>query len=249
MEKVKLLLTDDEECVRNAIAKIVDWDSVGAELCGTAKDGADALDKIMAYEPDILLIDIRMPKMSGLEVIEEINRHEEWHIKSIVLSGHDEFDYARQALRLGAVDYLLKPCLQEDILKAVENARALLMQEKQMRSGKEQKEEKTGHHLVDTAIAYIKQNFRKEISLASTAEEIMITAGYLSTLFKQHTGKSFVDYLNQYRLEQACKLLKNSLLKNYEIAYAVGFNDERYFTRMFKKYYEVCPSDYRNKEL
>lgn len=248
MEKVKLLLTDDEECVRNAIARIVDWESVGAELCGTAKDGMDALDKILAYEPDILLIDIRMPKMSGLEVIEEINRHEDWHIKSIVLSGHDEFEYARQALRLGAVDYLLKPCLQEDILKAVENARTLLFQERELRSDKEGQEEKTGHHLVDVAVVYIKENFRKEISLASIAEEIMITAGYLSTLFKQYTGKSFVDYLNHYRMEQACKLLRNSLLKNYEIAYAVGFNDERYFTRMFKKYYGVCPSEYRNKE-
>lgn len=248
MEKVKLLLTDDEESVRNAIARIVDWESAGAEICGTAKDGADALDKIVAYEPDILLIDIRMPKMSGLEVIEEINRHEDWHIKSIVLSGHDEFEYARQALRLGAVDYLLKPCLQEDILKAVENARALLMQEKETRA-KQQKDEKTGHHLVDAAIAYIKQNYRKEISLASTADEIMITAGYLSTLFKQHTGKSFVDYLNHFRLEQACRLLKNCQLKNYEVAYAVGFNDEHYFTRLFKKHYGMCPSDYRNKEL
>lgn len=248
MERVKLLLTDDEENVRNAIARIVDWESAGAELCGTAEDGVDALEKIKAYEPDILLVDIRMPKMTGLEVIEEINRHGDWHIKCIVLSGHDEFDYARQALRLGAVDYLLKPCLPEDILGAVKNARALLLQEREMRAGQEEGDEKTGHYLVDAAVAYIKQNYKNEITLAAVAEKIMITANYLSTLFKQHTGKSFTDYLNQYRVEQAVRLLKNCTLKNYEIAYAVGFKDERYFTRMFKKYCGVCPSEYRNKE-
>lgn len=247
MEKVKLLLTDDEENVRNAIARIVDWESAGVELCGTAKDGADALDKIKAYEPDILLIDIRMPKMTGLEVIEEINRHDDWHIKCIVLSGHDEFDYARQALRLGAVDYLLKPCLPGDIIRAIENARTLLIQERETR-GDRGEDEKTGHYLVDAAVAYIKQNYRNEITLAAVAEKIMITANYLSTLFRQHTGKSFIDYLNHYRVEQAGRLLKSCMLKNYEIANAVGFKDERYFTRIFKKYFEVCPSEYRNKE-
>ena len=93
---------------------------------------------------------------------------------------------------------------------------------------------------------YIDKNYMKDITLSMVANEIYITSGYLSTLFKQVTGDSFVNYLNRVRIEQACDLLKDVRLKTYEVAYQVGFQDEKYFTKVFKKLKGTSPSHYRN---
>jgi two-component system response regulator YesN len=253
MNDFKLLLVDDEEGVRNAIARMVDWSSIGVKLCAPAKDGVDALEKVREYCPDILLMDIRMPGKTGLEVIAEIACHDEWIIKSVILSGYDDFAYAQKALRLGAVDYLLKPCMPEDILKAVDSAKQSVIKERERRSLKQGMGERpatdrtTGHRFIDAAIEHIRENYDKDISLAATAEAVFLSPGYFCTLFRQYTGQNYVDYLNGVRLNEACRLLSQSLMKTYEIAYAVGFRDETYFTKLFKKQYGVSPSEHRKR--
>lgn len=250
MNDFKLLLVEDEEGVRNAIARMVDWSGIGVKLCAPAKDGVDALEKIQEFAPDILLLDIRMPGKNGLEVIAEIACHDEWIIKSVVLSGYDDFTYAQKALRLGAVDYLLKPCMPEDILKAVDCAKQSVIKERErrrlMHMGRPA-EETTGHRFIDAAIEYIMDHYDGDVSLATTAEAVFLSPGYFCTLFRQYTGQNYVDYLNGVRLNAACELLAHSLLKTYEIAFEVGFKDEAYFTRLFKKQYGVSPSEYRKK--
>jgi two-component system response regulator YesN len=250
MDDFKLLLVDDEEGVRNAIARMVDWSAVGVEICATAKDGVDALEKVREYGPDILLLDIRMPGKSGLEVIAEIACHDDWIIKSVVLSGYDDFAYAQKALRLGAVDYLLKPCMPEDILKAVDSAKQCVIKERERRRLQcmgHASDKTTGHRFIDAAIEYIMENYDGDVSMAATAEAVFLSPGYFCTLFRQYTGQNYVDYVNGVRLGAACRLLSNSLMKTYEVAFAVGFKDETYFTKLFKRQYGISPSEYRKR--
>ncbi|HEY5583692.1 MAG TPA: response regulator [Ruminiclostridium sp.] len=115
---INLLIVDDEEEIRKGIRLNVDWEAYGVSICGEAEDGEAALKLIKETHPDILLIDIRMPGLSGLQVIEAINS-KATPIKSIILSGHDDFNYAQSALRYGVSDYLLKPCRSRDILEVV----------------------------------------------------------------------------------------------------------------------------------
>jgi len=515
MNKIKLVIADDETSIRNALCSMIDWESENIEVCGVAKNGIEALDIIKKMEADIAILDIRMPIMDGLEVIAELKKLK-LNTKTIILSGYDAFSYAREALVQGASNYLLKPCRPEEILAAVldvkkhmeaEQAEELRAKEKseelessrydvrnkrladlilttneKMVSGCEEKigfkmgdhgfcivikpsdhflfhmqhqqfiieylenilpcvagciaenivavlsdniksekkllrdgliklkqllsskftllvsigvgnivtrvdglkpsyqnalkaldmihffgsdfvifydsiyetqnniypskieneiieaiknrdigvcskkvdeffyssqehsggngiiknviaillslyhftvisgfqaevifgrplelmeqiqksrtpeelsqriksqctwiieqmkENVTKNRFVNEAVIYIRHNYHKDITLSTVAEEIFITPGYLSTLFKQALGDNFINYLNGVRIEKACELLKDVRLKTYEVANQVGFQDEKYFTKVFKKISGVSPSQYK-KEL
>jgi two-component system, response regulator YesN len=514
MDRIKVLIADDEENIRAALEKVIDWNSIGAYVCASAYNGKDALEKIKKYLPDILLMDIRMPGKSGLEVIQQI-RDSNPDIKAIVLSGYDDFSYAQQAISLGAVNYLLKPSLPEQILSAVDEVCRKIRAERLKTQEKDEKEHqilqnqkelhdktvaeiilthneqlaeqkareigfpignsqfcivisppehilffeqqkkyiiqsvetiftcqtaclaedivvlvsgdvneekaaiqkqllklksevshlfnvslsiavgnnakifgdlyqsyedalkirgmffflgtdfvmfydsiysnkvldiypvesekeifsaieqrnipncmdridfffsqvagksdnkgaivqativlllsayhfmlqfniemqavfdnpfnvfeeiqrsksiheleekikfifgrvittlnfnKTGNDLVDIVIGYIQRKYMSDIFLSNAAQEAGITPAYLSTLFKQTLGQNFVDYLSAVRIEKGCELLKNSKLKTYEISYQVGFRDEKYFTKVFKKLTGISPSEYK----
>jgi two-component system response regulator YesN len=120
----KLFIVDDEEEIREGLKNKIEWAKYDIEVCGVAENGERALKQITVTLPDVILVDIMMPVMNGLDLVKHLAS--EWpNIKSIVISGHDDFKYAQAALRLGAVDYLLKPCRPEEIISAIHKAKAL----------------------------------------------------------------------------------------------------------------------------
>lgn len=98
---------------------------------------------------------------------------------------------------------------------------------------------------MELAREYIEEHYYENIMLADVAQKVSISAGYLSTLFQKQLSKGFVDYLNEIRIEHACTYLQQNYLKTYEIAYRVGFKDEKYFSKVFKKIKGQSPSEYR----
>ena len=125
---VKLLIVEDEKRIRDGIKNSIDWASNGISICGEAENGAEALDLIVRLSPDIMLLDIRMPVMSGLQVLEALKAGD-FPVKSIILSGYDDFSYVQKALRFGASDYLLKPCPPDEMLNTVLNVKGLIENE------------------------------------------------------------------------------------------------------------------------
>ncbi|QAA30991.1 response regulator [Clostridium manihotivorum] len=125
----KLFLVDDEIELIEGLKELVDWERNNIQICGEANNGIDALEKILTLKPDIVIMDIRMPKMSGLELLEKIYS-KGLSIKCIILSGYDDFSYAKQALNLSAYNYLLKPCRPSEILEAVLDAKNKLIEER-----------------------------------------------------------------------------------------------------------------------
>ena len=119
---LKAILADDEEIVRTSIAKWLPWKELGIELAGTASDGEEALSMIMEIRPDIIITDIRMPKMDGLELIRRISARLQ-DSEFIILSGFGEFSYAQTAMQYGVKHYLLKPARKEDLVRTLEEAR------------------------------------------------------------------------------------------------------------------------------
>lgn len=241
---VTLLIADDEDHIRNGIKTYIALNSKVIDKIYTASNGAEALEKIFKYKPDIMLIDVQMPYKNGLMVMKEAN---EAGIcpKTIILSGYDEFAYAQQAIRYGALDYLLKPCRSTDILMKVE--RLVETKNPSTPSLGDEKEEKQSNQIVNMAVEYINEHYMESLSLTKVAEEVGVTPGYLTTLFAQTIGDGFVDYLNKIRVDRACNYLHDGQLKIYEVAYKVGFKDEKYFTRVFKKITKVSPSQFRKK--
>lgn len=115
---INLLIADDEIEILEGIRSVIDWEANDIRICGEASDGRSALELIYKLSPDVVLMDIRMPKLTGLEVLEEIHK-DNLNTKCIILSGYDDFYYARKAINLKATDYLLKPCQPNDILESV----------------------------------------------------------------------------------------------------------------------------------
>lgn len=243
MEKqdVKLLIVDDEENILNRMEKYIRQNMTCFSEIYTAKSGQEALDIIYRFQPEIMLLDVQIPVKNGLEVMKEA-RAKGLCPKTIILSGYDTFSYAQQALRLGAIDYLLKPCRSTEICQRLSQ---IVKGEDTMDEPEIVQEEKAANPAVRTAQRYISEHLTENLNLSEVAEKAGVSTAYLSTLFSQHLGCGFVDYLNKMRIEYASHYMQDGGMKIYEIAYKVGFRDEKYFSRVFKKVMGLSPSEYR----
>ncbi len=238
---VKLLIADDEDVIRNGIAKYVQLHTDRFDKIYLASNGQEAIETIFRDKPDILLLDVQMPLKDGIEVMQEAKRAGIMPY-TLILSGYDEFSYCQQAIRYGAKDYLLKPVRSSEILQKLNNAADILFGAEKAPVEKEVGEK---NRLVELAKEYMAEHYYENLTLVNVAQKVGITAGYLSTLFSQKVDKGFVDYLNELRIDHACTYLQQDYLKTYEIAYKVGFNDEKYFSKVFKKIIGQSPSEYR----
>lgn len=245
---VCLLIAEDEEAIRNSIANFVKKQADFIDTVYTAGSGQEALDKILCHRPQLMLLDIQMPIKDGIEVLEEATSANLCP-KTIIVSGHDDFSYAQKAIRYGVIDYLLKPCRSSEILekmRLIVNREFSAVQETGS-AGKEKRN--NGNYLVDAALKYIQEHYPEDITLPLVAKKIGITPGYLSTLFNRTLNCKFVDYLNKIRIDHACSYFYDSRLKTYEVAFKVGFNDEKYFSHVFKRITGKSPSEYRKSMI
>ena len=117
---LKLVIADDERIIRETISTIIDWKQYDIELVGLCKNGLEAYDMILDESPDIVLTDIRMPGMDGLELIQRISQTD-LNTQFIILSGYGEFEYAKTAMKYGVRHYLLKPCSDVQILESIQD--------------------------------------------------------------------------------------------------------------------------------
>ena len=237
---LKLLIADDEDMIRNGIAKYIQLHTDRYEVIYTARNGQEALELILRHKPDLMLLDVQMPLKDGIEVMQDARRAEALPV-TIILSGYDEFRYAQQAVRYGARDYLLKPTRSSDILKKINDIAdeefGAEQTEPEVREGK--------NYSIELAKDYIEDHYFEPLTLNMVADKVGITPAYLSSLFSQHMGVTLIDYLNEVRIDHACVYLKQNYFKTYEIAYKVGYRDEKYFSKVFRKVKGMTPSEYK----
>lgn len=235
---IKLLIAEDENMIRNGMEKYIRLHTDRFARIYLAKNGQEALDIIFQHRPELMLLDVQMPIKSGIEVMKEASAAKILP-ETIILSGYGEFKYAQQAMNYGARGYMLKPSRSSEILKKLcELADAV--------EGKESKESShSSSSIVNRAREYVEEYYAEELTLQRVADEVGISSSYLSTLFSQQLGCGFVDYLNKIRIDHACDYLKQHYFKTYEIAYKVGYRDEKYFSRVFKKITGMSPSEYK----
>lgn len=240
---IKLLIADDEDTIRKGIAKYIQLHTDRFDKIYLAANGQEAVDIIFRDKPDIMFLDVQMPLKDGIEVMQEAKRADILPY-TMILSGYDEFKYCQQALRLGAKEYLLKPVRSSDILQMVNQAADELFGVQEAAEAQQAGEK---NRLVELAREYVEEHYYENLMLADVAQKAGISAGYLSTLFQKELAKGFVDYLNEVRIEHACTYLQQNFLKTYEVAYRVGFKDEKYFSKVFKKIKGQSPSEYRKQ--
>lgn len=265
---IKLLIVEDVRTVREVLVHSIRWEALGIRLLGAAEDGEEALAWMDREEPDLLLTDIGMPRMNGLELIDAVKARKP-DIRCIILSGLNEFEHARQAIKLQVTEYVLKPIDPEEIERAVTRAVRELNQEREGRRAialaEQAAKEKLPHlsealpagdwsgslkkkKLVEQAIGCVKENFRnRDLSLADVAAAVGLSDKYVNALVKEVTGMTINHLIIRLRMEEAARLLKDPAIRIYEICDRIGYADQDHFRESFKKQYDVTPTEYRNK--
>ncbi len=245
---LKILIVDDEEVVRQGIRLGVDWDGLGCTVVGEAANGEEGLAAARQYAPELIITDVRMPRMDGIEMMQRL-REEGCAAHVIVLTAYNEFDYARSALRFGAADYLLKPFRDQELAAAILRVRQSLndrgaapgAQLPRLPGGDKSK-------YVQRTLEYVAGHYGDtDINITTIARSIGITEGHLSHVFKKETGYTVLNYLTQYRVSMACRLLSGGEHRVYEVAEKVGYRDVTYFGSTFKKFTGLSPTEYQDR--
>ncbi len=247
---IKVLVVEDEEMIRKGIVLTVNWESLDCTVAGEASNGLEALDAVSRLSPDLIITDIKMPQMDGIEMLRKL-RETGNNTHVIILSAYDTFSYVQSALRLGAVDYLLKPFHDGDLEHAIKLAHGKICPDSPSSAQKTILNIKEGSKskFIREAMDYISMHYNDpDISISSIAEYLSISEGYLSRTFKKETGLSPLTYLTQYRIQQSMLMLSDCRIKVYEVAQKVGYQDIAYFSNTFKKLVGMSPSEYQNTQ-
>lgn len=247
----KVVVVEDENIVRQGIVRATDWTSLNCMVVGEASNGEEGVEVIRRLSPDLVITDIRMPKMTGIDMMRAL-REEGIKTHVIFLTAYDDFAYAREGIRLGIDDYVLKPFEDgrlenavRDLLIKSEDAtkREMIGIEAELSLKKGDKSK-----YLAAALSFIDEHYSDpELSAQMVADALGISSGHLSHLFRKETEYTMTNYILDRRMKAAKKLLKDYSHKVYEVAELVGYRDITYFSATFKRFTGVTPSEYQDR--
>lgn len=238
----RLLIIDDEKALRCGLAGYLKSIQSPFDEIITASGGHQALSYIDQHAVSAALVDINLGDMNGLDLIELINRRYP-DMLIVIISGFDDFDFARRAIKLKVLDYLLKPIPRSDLKKLMIAFQQCLITDKRTVV-----DEGISRSLAMNVKDYIETHYsEKGLSLSQVASALFVNEGYLSRQLKQTYGRTFSEYLIEYRIQKAQELLRNLTLQYTVTAIAnkVGYEDPHYFSRLFRKKTGFSPVQFR----
>ncbi len=240
----RVMLIDDEESARKLMRASINWESLDMEVVGEAASGIEAINVIDDMKPDIAFVDISMPFMNGIEFTEVATKRYP-NLIIIIMTAFDQFEYARKCVSLPVFEYMLKPIIRSEVTEVLEKVKKKLDE----RSDKDDNQEaepvfEMEASSIEQIKKYIESNYTdSKLNLTSVAQTFGFSASYLSRKFKQETGKNFVEFLTECRMNAAMKLALTNM-KMFNASNEVGIPDPNYFGRCFKKYTGMSYSEY-----
>ena len=234
-----IVLLDDEPWVEIDLAQSIPWTQLGFELPQSFSRSTEAYEFIIENNPDVVITDIVMPVMDGLQLIEKC-RQNNCTSKFVILTAYKDFSYAKEAIKLGVVDYCLKPIDPQELIQTMKEL-TLALESKHYQDEWEYQ----NIDLMDEILEYVRQHLQEKISLQDIGEHFFINKNYVCYLFRKKLNTTFSQFITEERLSRAKKLLKNSNLSIAEISDRVGFKDEFYFNKVFKKHENISPGLFR----
>lgn len=253
----KVMLVDDEPIIVEGLSRGIVWEKWNCQISATAHDGLEGKKLIEETKPDIIFMDICMPEMDGLKMIAAV-KSQFPNLEICVLTGFRDFEYAKEAIRLGVTRFLLKPSNMDELEEAIgamcENLKKKgitgeTLKEEDAAALVKDHESASSCFIVKNAMNYMEENYTQKLTLSEVADKTYVSQWHLSKLLNRHTGQSFSDILNHIRIEHAKELLKNPALRIGDISEQVGFLDLAHFSRVFKKQEGVSANEYRNQVL
>ncbi|MCC5909378.1 MAG: response regulator [Clostridiaceae bacterium] len=244
----KVLIADDEPKIRKGLKQWIEESPYKFQVIAEAKNGKEALEYTVKTSPELLLVDINMPIMNGLDFISQVKKTSPNSIV-VIITGYDDFQYAHKAIKLNVFDYLLKPVSKNEF----NNLLRKIMET--FGTGADEVEDIAERSTAYSSIIrcvknYIDNHFDdSQLDLSHIAQLFDVNKSYISKLMKQELGKSFVEYLTDIRLDKAKEILENdhARVTVYNVSIRVGYTSQHYFSRVFKKTYGMSPMEYRNR--
>ena len=243
---INLVIVEDETNIRECLQSLFPWSSLGVEVSAAFANGQEAYKYLMSHSADLLLTDIRLPGLTGLELVQMLREGRNM-IPVIILTGYRQFDYAQQAIRYKVDDFLLKPIKYEELTAAILRIRDKLEAGLTQEAGPAGSALDSTYHerIISSAKQYLTAHLT-DASLEEAAISVNLSPGYFSRLFHKVTGATFSDYLTGCRMKKAAEYLHGTNYKTYEISLMVGYDNPKNFTRAFKQYYHVTPREFRD---
>ena len=249
----RVVVIEDEEAIRKGIIMSIDFSALNCILIGEASNGVEGIKLIQEKKPDIVITDVTMPLMSGIEMIEQTL---EYNYTSIIISGYDEFSYAKKAIKLGVCDYLMKPIDKEELNNVIQSIvsgfdlsskiSGLLKEKNHIEHIQLLETLNKEDHLVDKIMEYINLHYSEKIFLSDIADVLNYSESLLSKRFRRVTQMTFNEYLNRFRIQKSIEYMKKGTYGLTEISDICGFSDYKYFSTVFKKYTGYTPSQFTN---
>lgn len=242
---MRIVVVEDEENMRNSLVKLIQSIDPEYRVVATAANGEEGLDVIRKTRPTLVLTDIRMPKMSGLQMIEQLLQE---NIKAhyVIISAYSDFEYAQRGIRYGIRDYLLKPISYEEL----EQLLRLVNTEKRVQIYLPESIEESfpvpsdASPIVRKAVAFIRKNYSQSIRMEEIAKSFGVTHEYFSRIFSQDMGIGFTAFLKQYRIWVAQELLASQKYSVQDVGDMVGYANSNYFGKVFKEVTGYSPSSF-----
>lgn len=248
----QVLLLDDEIKIIQWLSRSIPWESLGFHVCELCTGSLQALNYMEHHSVDVIITDIRMPGLNGLELIKKLHQYKP-DIRTIILSGYNQFEYAQQAIKYGVRGFLLKPLDPDELIELLKKLaeESIKNMDSSLPESKPLYWESTNFegNRMNEIIEYIDKNYNKELCLKGCADVFGFHPAYLGKIFKEATGVSFNTYLNKKRIAKLKKLLDQSGLPVNQLLESVGYHNSEYFYTVFKKYEGISFSEYRSKTL
>ena len=231
-----VLIADDNAAIRAGLCVLIDWNALGFDTPVTAPNGVEALEILQSDRISLLIADVRMPLMDGIELLKRVC---ELGLKTrcIILSAYRDFEYAQMAMEYRAIRYLVKPINEERLVETLNTVRAELDAESESASADS----------FDQLIEYIGLHLREKLSLKELSAIFHYNPAYLGRLFLRRTGVNFNAYLNRCRLDKAERLLRQTHIAVHAVAEESGFPDGNRLAVAFKQKFGLSPLAYRAK--
>ena len=244
----KYLVAEDERLIRQNLIKKINKLGLPLELTGEAANGAEAIALIEKNCPDIVITDIIMPQCDGLELTEYVYRNHPG-VKIVILSGYNDFSYAQTAIKFSVNDYLLKPITPEALSASLQKLLITMQSESQnLLAYQVNSNTLDQKDIAELLVKFLHENYKQDVSFQELASKFGFSVEYLGKIFKKHSGLTLSKYLTRLRMNEAKRLLvSHPDMEIQKIGELVGYKDSFYFSRAFKSFTGIQPSEYRNQ--
>ena len=248
---MRILIVEDEERLRTGLKHLIESIGPDFKVVGAAANGVEGLERIEQLWPDVVFVDIRMPEMDGFEMIERATSGSAHPFKGafVIISAYSNFSYVRRALRQGVADYLLKPVSYQEVEQVLFRL-ANIPQNNPFAQGcldEQYPVPENAAPLVKSAVEMIRTGYAGPLSLDAVAEKLGVSCEYFSQTFSKQMSVPFSRYLKSYRMDVAKRLLLERRFRMQDIASMTGYQNPKYFSRVFREVMHMSPSEYVEK--